>query len=39
MAHFVRTVEGEEGNELGAYREMVSLDSGRCCPAADVLAP
>jgi hypothetical protein len=29
MAHFVRTVEGEEGNELGAYRAMVSLDSGR----------
>jgi hypothetical protein len=28
MAHFVRTVEGEEGNELGAYRTMVSLDSG-----------
>ncbi len=29
MAHFVRTVEGEQGNELGAYRAMVSLDSGR----------
>jgi hypothetical protein len=29
MAHFVRTVEGEQGNELGAYNAMVSLDSGR----------
>ena len=29
MAHFVRTVEGEQGNELGAYTAMVSLDSGR----------
>ncbi|MGH7655924.1 MAG: hypothetical protein ACREN6_14805, partial [Gemmatimonadaceae bacterium] len=24
MAHFVRTVEGEQGDELGAYQEMVS---------------
>jgi hypothetical protein len=29
MAHFVRTVEGEQGNELGTYNAMVSLDSGR----------
>jgi hypothetical protein len=29
MAHFVRTVEGEQGNELGAYNAMLSLDSGR----------
>jgi hypothetical protein len=29
MGHFVRTVEGEQGNELGAYRTMVSADSGR----------
>ena len=28
MGHLVRTVEGEQGNELGAYREMMSLDSG-----------
>lgn len=28
MAQFVRTVEGEQGNELGAYKAMVSLDSG-----------
>lgn len=28
MAHFVRTVEGEQGNPLGAYSAMVSLDSG-----------
>jgi hypothetical protein len=29
MAHFVRTVEGEQGNELGTYNAMLSLDSGR----------
>jgi len=29
MAKFVRTVEGEQGNELGAYNAMLSLDSGR----------
>jgi hypothetical protein len=29
MSHLVRTVEGEQGNELGAYNAMVSLDSGR----------
>jgi hypothetical protein len=29
MAHFVRTVEGEQGNELGSYNAMLSLDSGR----------
>ena len=29
MNHLVRTVEGEQGNELGIYRQMLQLDSGR----------
>jgi hypothetical protein len=29
MNHLVRTIEGEQGNELGIYRNMMSLDSGR----------
>lgn len=29
MNHFVRTVEGEQGNELDIYRRMMGLDSGR----------
>jgi hypothetical protein len=29
MNQLVRTLEGEQGNELGIYRNMMSLDSGR----------
>jgi hypothetical protein len=29
MGHLVRTVEGEQGNELDAYRRMILLDSGQ----------
>ena len=29
MNELVRTVEGEQGNELGIYRNMLALDSGR----------
>jgi hypothetical protein len=29
MNHFLRTVEGEQGNELDIYRRMVQLDSGQ----------
>jgi hypothetical protein len=29
MGHSVRTVEGNQGNELGIYRRMMQLDSGR----------
>jgi hypothetical protein len=29
MNHLLRTPEGEQGNELGAYRQMMQLDSGQ----------